>query len=172
VGKILLAILLAVALVVIPVSSAFAAKTAGVSITAKPGYISISNAPGSWDFGVVTQGTDNQTANSYFTITNTSKVMTDIEIKADNWTGGWAYANPVGVDTAYFIASNDNGWGGGPSGGTGKFDREITLAETVFCNNLPADTNVTWELKLKAPTDFDVTADQSTTITLRAHLYS
>lgn len=51
--KTLFAILLALALVLIPVSTAFAATTATVNVTATPSIVSISNAPATWEVNCV-----------------------------------------------------------------------------------------------------------------------
>jgi len=79
--KTLIAILLAAALIVIPVGSALADTSADVTVTATPGWVSITNLPATFDFGVVLASTTPNTTTSYFAITNDSTVAMDINIK-------------------------------------------------------------------------------------------
>ena len=111
--KTLLAMLLALALVVVPVGSALADTSQDVTVTATPSYISIANAPGTWTIngldgsGVIEpnttyyanpDGTDDVTPPSAtvfaiecnFQITNTSSVATDITVTWGDFTGGGA----------------------------------------------------------------------------------
>lgn len=155
----ILAILMALALVVIPAGSAFAANQDTVTITAKPGFISISNAPNSYTADPLLEGTDNATPTSYFTITNSSKnVNIDIKIKSNGWTS-WTWGAPASMQGK--LAA---------SAGTGAFDIDIAAKDTDYplCSNVTPATSPTWELKLLAPTAFTNGDTQTTTVTLTA----
>lgn len=56
--KTLIAILMALALVVIPAGSALAANSAGVTVTADPLFLSITNLPGTWTINGLGGGTE------------------------------------------------------------------------------------------------------------------
>jgi hypothetical protein len=99
--KTILAILLALAMVLMPVGSAFADTTAGVTITATPTYIALTNSQATWTMGTIVENTTYYwTADGLVpaeplsdgdmksTITNTGSVTEDIDIKCANFTGG------------------------------------------------------------------------------------
>jgi hypothetical protein len=161
--KTLLAILLAVALTVIPVSSALAANTADVTVTATPGWVSITNAPATYGFGVVLAGTTPNTTTGWFTITNDSTVDMDISIGCDGWspvsgTNSWSYG-ASGPDTAQLNASD----------GDGAYD--ITVPDsgsTLLIDAVSVGVDPTWELELEAPSSFTHVDEQTTTVTLTA----
>jgi len=100
VRKTLLAILLALALVVIPAVGVLAAPSQDVTITATPAtYVSISNNTPSWTVGTVDKNTDywwKGSAPSWplgdggctATITNDGNVTENIAIKGANFTSG------------------------------------------------------------------------------------
>jgi hypothetical protein len=162
----LIAIAMALALVLIPVGSAFAATTADVTVTATPGFVSITNAPDSWDAGTIIKDTDVDTGVHYFTITNASTVAMDINIACDGWTS-WTYGAPA-TDTGQLKASSANG---GTGGSTGEGDYDITVPNgggSLLCNGVAVSTNPTWELQLDAPTDFTNVDVQTSTVTLTA----
>jgi hypothetical protein len=52
----IVAIVMSLLLAMFPIGLALAATTADVEVTATPGFVSITNAPGTFDFGVITQG--------------------------------------------------------------------------------------------------------------------
>ena len=159
--KTLLAILLALALVAILVGSVFAASTAGVTVTATPGWVSITNAPIDYDFDVVLAGIDEDTGIDYFTITNASTVDMDISIECDGWAGAvnsWTYGAPA-EDTARLAASD----------GDGAYD--VTLAVdsgTLLIDAVAVGTHPSWELELQVPTSFTYVDEQTTMVTLTA----
>ena len=70
-------------LLLCPATSAIAATSQDVTVTATPSFISISNSPGSYDFGLITESGTPNTGTGYFTVTNTSTVATDINIGCD-----------------------------------------------------------------------------------------
>jgi len=165
----LIAILLALALVVIPFGSAFAANSAGVTVTATPGWVSITNAPDFFDFGVVLAGINEQTAGGDFTINNASTVDMDVTIECDGWTGAvpansWAYGAP-GENSGQLNSSID----GGDVGGTWLLIPESPAsAATLVSDVAPTDPDPTWDLQLEAPTSFTYVDVQTTIITLTA----
>jgi hypothetical protein len=170
----MLAILLALALVLIPVGSAFAATTADVTVNATPGFVSITNAPTTFDFGVVYADTDENTGNAYFTVTNDSTVDMDVSIHCDGWTvvppgtNSWTYGAPAD-DTARLYASSANGGAGG-SGGQGTYDILLPSSApgTLLMDAVGTATDPTWELQIDAPTGFTHVDEQETTVTLTA----
>jgi hypothetical protein len=80
VRKTLIAIVIVLTLVVIPVGTALADTDASVTITATPTFISITNSPTDYDFGVVTASSTPDTGETYFTIDNSSSVLIDTTI--------------------------------------------------------------------------------------------
>jgi hypothetical protein len=169
--KTLLAILLVLALVVIPAGSALAANTQTVTVTATPTYISITNSQSTFGFGVVAAGSKPNTGTGWSTITNDSTVTIDINIKCNGWDGGandWTYASPATDDTGYLAASGTFGGTGG-SGGAGLYDVEVLNGvDSLLCDNLAVGNNPAWELELNAPTSFSFGNQQTTTVTLTA----
>lgn len=145
-----------------------AATTQDVTVNATPAYITISNAPSTYNFGVISEGATANTTNGYFTITNGSTVNIDISIQADNWTSSgsaWTYGNP-GADTGNFDASSANGGVGGSSG-AGAWDISVlAYSDTLICDNVTTVTNPTWELQLDAPSTFSHGDAQVNTVTV------
>lgn len=164
----ILAIMLALALVAIPVSSVLAATTQDVTVTATPTFISITNAPGSFDFGVITASTTPNTTSGWFTITNDSTVTTDINIQCNAWSGAssWTYASPIGADQGYLAASGTFGGAGG-STGAGNYDVEILdSVDSLLCDDLAVGNDPDWEMELNTPSSFTFGDQQTTTVTL------
>lgn len=153
--KTLIAILMALALALVPVGNAFAATTADVTVTATPAFISITLAPGqtTWPIGVVTAGSTPSTTTTYFTIDNTSTVQTDqtIGVTTATWSGGvtWAHAEDAvpGTDLAGLKANKGGTWG--------VSDIIVKNASPNFiAENQTANTDYSFGLKLWAPTEF------------------
>lgn len=143
-----------------------AATTQDVTVDATPEFISISNAPSTFDFGTVAAGVDENTGTDYFTITNSSTVATDIDIRAvTGWEGGandWTYG-ASGEDQAKLAAS----------AGTGLYTVDIAAVDTDYelIDNLGATTNDDWELKLIAPSSFTFPNAQQIVVRLTASAY-
>jgi len=168
----ILAIMLALALVAIPVSSALAQTTQDVTVTATPTFISITNLPISFDFDVVAVSTTPNTTTGWFTITNDSSITTDINIKCNGWSGAvnsWTYASPIGADQGYLAASGTFGGAGG-STGAGNYDKDILLINTdyLLCDDLAVGSDPDWEMELNTPSSFSYGDEQTTTVTLTA----
>jgi hypothetical protein len=158
----ILAIMLALALVAIPVSTVLAATSQDVTITATPTFISITNAPASHDFGVVAASGTPNTGETNFTITNDSSVDIDIDIKCDGWDGGandWTYATPAAPDTGFLYASD----------GAGGYDIFVQDGiDTELFDAVTPATDPQWGLELNAPTAFNFGNQQQTIVTLTA----
>jgi hypothetical protein len=173
--KTLLAILLAVALTVIPVSSVLAANTADVTVTATPGWVSITNTEASFGFGVVNAGDTPNTGTGWATITNSSTIAMDINIQCDGWSpvsgsNSWSYG-ASGPDTAQLNASSANGGAGGSSG-AGDYDITVPAvppgSAALLCDAVAVGVSPSWELELEAPSSFTHVDEQTTTVTLTA----
>jgi len=168
--KTLLAILLAVALIVIPVGSALAADSADVTVTATPGWVSITVAPTGYDFAIILAGVNKDTtADPIFTITNNSTVIMDVDIECDGWTDialppesvEWPYADIAAVDTGSLNFSTDDG-------STWTYIPETPAAAAALAAGVATDTDPTFDLQLEAPTSFTHVDEQQSIITLTA----
>jgi hypothetical protein len=160
--KTLIAIMLALALVLIPVSSAFAETSQDVTVTATPTFISIANAPNSFDFDVVDASGTPDTTTGYFDVTNDSTVNIDVDIVCDGWhtppVDHWTYG-AAGADTALLNASD----------GDGAYDVEVDdVTPTLLHTTVAAGDEFEWELQLEAPTSFSYGDEQTTTVTISA----
>lgn len=151
--KTLLAILLALALVVIPVGSALAATSADVTVTATPGIISITVDNPTYDFGAILENTTPSTTTNYFTIDNTSTVITDntIGVTTATWSGGvtWTHSDTCtpAANTAGLKANKEGTWD------TGDVIVKFTSPD-ILADDQAADTDWSFGLKLYAPTSF------------------
>jgi hypothetical protein len=119
----ILAILLALALVVIPVSSAFAETTQDVTVTASPAILSISNTPDNWPIDSPNKMTHNTTywsndvdnttapgepvaaADCRFTVTNNGDITADIGISFPDFDDGAATLLMPNSDTGSATAT-------------------------------------------------------------------
>jgi len=160
--KTLLAILLAVALIVIPVGNALAASTADVTVTATPGWVSITNTPDAYDFLVVLADTDKDTGEDYFFIDNSSTIIMDINIKCDGWSStgtAWFYGAPA-ADTGRLNASD----------GDAAYDVVMLAINTdyLLSDAVGVGTDVDWELQLDAPVSFTHVDVQTSLVTVTA----
>lgn len=147
----LIALLIVVALVLVPYGTALAATEQNVEITATPSYISISNSPASYGFGVVAASTNYSTSQGCFTVTNASTVNIDCSIGTNNtnWVGttNWTHADngTPSATTAALYSSQDNG----------AFDIIVkNAAPNDIVSNQAATTDFDWELRLMSPTSF------------------
>ena len=162
-ASILIASAIAVTLLVPLARQALAATTDDVTVSATPSYIAISNSPETQDYGVIATSSDNDTAAAYFTITNTSTVVTNITIYGTNFTGGagWTLSadGSVGADTAGMYAGITSG----------SFDVVVTASPgNTLKASLASSANQTWHLRLKAPSSFSDGAEKESTVTVSA----
>ena len=165
----LIAILLALALVVIPVSSALAATDADVQVTAKPGKISISVAPTSYTFNDVTIDSTPSTAVDFFTVTNKCGVESDntIMVTSGTWTGGatpWAHADDgnAGADTVALLANANDG------GGWGSNDVIVKTTPENLALGIVKKTDWKFGLMMLAPSDISDFGDKVNTVRITA----
>ena len=157
--KTLLAILLALALIVVPVGSALAGDTAGVTVTATPSFLGIENSPSTWPIGTVTADTDEETGEGNFTLTNVSNVAIDTTIGCTVWSGtqSWAYG----------LAAEDQGQLSFGTGGG--YNTVVPAGSTVtFVDDIAAYATQGWGLKLDTPSSFTHGYVQTTTVTITA----
>ena len=156
-------IVVLLALLIVPLGFAFAATTADISINATPAYVSISNSPSTYGFGVVETSTNYDTATGYFTITNSSTVNIDISISTNaTWAGGntWAHndSGSPGAEAAAMKAS--------PNDGAFNIIVKNATPNNLYSNE--AGASLQWELRLAAPTSFDDGVLKTNTVTLTA----
>ena len=162
-------IVMSLLVAILPVGLALAQTSQEVEVTATPSFISITNAPISYDFGSISANSTDNTTDGYFTITNGSSVNMDISIQCNGWSGGtgWTYGSPA-ADTGQLKASSANGGSGG-STGAGNFDKTLLDGtDILLCDNVTSVTSPTWELLLEAPTSFTFGDEQTTTVTITA----
>jgi hypothetical protein len=166
----LIAVMLALALVLIPAGSAFAAKDDTVTITMTGGNLSIDVTPNTtYEFGMVVQDEFYSTMPSedaQFTVTNDGTVQADIDIHgADTTITGagttWALQANPGTPDIYaldFQRHEDLGiW------------HEFTTADAPYMYDLDAAANDTFGLRLWTPvTITDTASEQTAIITLTA----
>ena len=168
--RLIISVVMALMLALVPASGALAATSQDVTVTATPSYVSIANSHADFDFGVITASSTENTTTGYFTLTNTSTVVTDITLVCDGWDGGandWTY-DAAGADTGRLKASGTNGGTGG-STGAGAYDKVIPSSGSVLlADDLTATTNVAWEMLLEAPTSFSYGNEQTTHVTVTA----
>jgi len=131
-----------------------------VTVTATPSYISIANAPNSFDFGEVDASSTPDTTTGWFTVTNSSSVDITVSIGCNGWSGtsSWTYGAP-GADTGELDASDDDG----------AYDVSVPNGSTaVLHTTVTPGANFNWELQLDAPTSFTHGHEQTTTVTISA----
>lgn len=143
------------------------ASTADISVTATPQLISITVSPTSYDFGNVAPGATPFTTTTYFTIDNTSNVVTNqtISVTTSTWSGGigWTHSDTCtpGANTAGLKANKGGTWGTGDV--IVKYTSPLYIAE-----NQAANTDYSFGLKLWAPTSFGDSVTKSITVRVTA----
>jgi len=156
--------MLAVSAFVVPMS---AATTQDITVTATPTFISIVVDNLTMDFGAVAASSTPNSTTDYFTITNSSTVITDITLTAlTGWDGGandWSWG-AAGEDTGKLAAS----------AGTGTYSVDIAAVDTPYeiIDSLAATTNDSFELQLVAPSSFTYGNEQTVVVrvTSAAHV--
>jgi len=169
--RLVISFILAVALLIVPVSGVLAATTAEVTVTAVPSYICIANAPIDWTINGITGSGVIEPSTTYysnplgdttsptttgavdgecrFTITNTSTVATKYTV---------IFADPVAGDS-----TNGNTGTAGPTtfGAKTYFTGQASAAWVVAKNagsdiaypSLAASTDIKWGLIYASQTD-------------------
>ena len=181
-SRVLVVTMLVLVLATIPVMPAFAATDQDVTVTAKPSFIAIANAPSTWTIngltgsgvivvdtiyysnplGDTTVPSDDPIVDGEcrFTITNTSTVAVDLTVNFPNHAGGDAStnnddgANAAGAFGAYSYFSGDN------------FSDDKVVAKAAASDaaygNLSAVTNIKWGLMYESQTDAWTSGDNMT----------
>jgi hypothetical protein len=160
VRKTVIAVLMALALTVVPAAGVLAASSADVSVTADPIYVSISNGPASEALGNVAENsitwaygsTPNDPlddATCTFTVSNDGEVDVNIAIKAIDFTGGsgWTLAGTAGVDTVVMKA--------GYEGQNHSAMITLTTSSQAFISSLTVGNDIDWEFNLETGTFTD-----------------
>lgn len=173
--KLLVTMLLALALIVVPVTPALALPAQDVTVTATPSFIAISNDPATWTVndivGVVTKGVMVVDTVYYsnplgdctspsdpvvdgecrFTVTNTSTVITDLTVNFPDHAGGDASTNSdLGTnDTTKFGAYV---YCTGMTYSTGKVIAK-KAASAAMKEDLAATTNIQWGITYQSQSD-------------------
>ena len=152
IGRLVLIVLLALLSMLVP-AQVFAQTTVDVTVNATPAYVGITVSPTGYGFGTVGVSTTPSTTTSYFTIANTSSVVTNqtISVTTATWAGGvtWTHSDTAtpGVDTVGLKANKGGTWGAGDV--IVKYNTPNKLAE-----NQAATTDYSFGLKMWAPTEF------------------
>ena len=163
----ILSILLALTLILIPATSAFAATTADVTVTATPAYVAIADNQTSYDFGVVATSTTPSTSENWCAITNTSTVQTDITISVTGatWSGGvtWTHSDTCtpGADTAGLKTNRGGTWG------VSDIIIKNAAPEYIY-ENCPALTDFDYGIKLWTPTSYTDGVEKENTVRVSA----
>lgn len=147
----LIGLLIALVLILVPISTVGAATTADVTVNATPSYISISVNLSTYAFGVVSTSTNYSTPQAQFNITNASSVQTDqtISVTSTNWTGGaeWYHSEsgtPGDVTAALYASKN-----------TGVYNIIVkNAAPNDISTNQEAGGSYLFELRMCSPTVF------------------
>jgi len=163
--KKLLALLIVAGLLAIPIAAQ--AATADITVTATPQLVSISVDPTSYDFETVGPGTTPYTSTTYFTLDNTSNVVTDhtISVTTSSWSGGvgWTHSDACtpGADTAGMKTNRGGTWGTG--------DIVVKYSSPLYIyEDCPANTDYSFGLKLWAPTSFSDAVEKQITVRVTA----
>ncbi len=195
--RLIISVILAVALLVIPVSGAFAAEFDTVTVTATPSYIAISNLPNTWTLNNITGNGAIDINTTYysnplgdtqspsvdggegadlvadgecqFTITNTSTVPTNIVVDIEDFLGG---SDPM-LNSE--LGSNGAGtfgaysWYSGMTYSTKVIAKKNATGSANLISGLAATTNLLWGIEVLTQSDTWAGGTSSTsTITITA----
>ena len=169
--RILLSLLVATALLLIPVCNALAATTADVTVTATGAFVSYTSNASAVQFGVVNTSTTTNTSSAFILFTNASSVSSNISVKmlANAWTSagtGWTHSDTAaGANTAAMKASSANS----STWSTAVFVK-YAAAFNEIAQSVAVGGNVITGLSLLAPTSF--TDGSSNNNTVRFSFYS
>jgi len=128
---------------------------------------SITVDPTSYGFGTVSASSTTSTTTVYFTIDNTSTILTDhtISVTTSTWSGGvgWTHSDTAtaGADTAGLLANKGGDWG------TGDIIVKYDTPNYIY-DNCPANTGYSFGLKLLAPTSFSDGAQKQIIVRITA----
>lgn len=160
--KILVSVVLALVLVTSAAVPAFAETTQGVTITATPSYISISNDTATWPIGPASQSTDYWWSGSAPTfplddlectsiVTNDGSVAVNITITGADFTGGvgWTLVSSITLDDQVILKA-------GIIGDNDVDMVTLTTSAQAFISTLAAAGTEEWEMKLTTGTFSDI----------------
>ena len=175
----LVPILLAITMALTPVA-AMAGTTADVTITATPEFLSITNDTGNWTIGAIAEAaTVYFTADSLVpaeplvdgdmkgTITNGGSVVSDVDIKCANFTGGVGWT--LSADDS--PGANEVNLRAGITGMANLAAMiQVVNADTELIDSLAAAGTMKWCMILEAGTFTDgVAKTGTTTLTISKH---
>ena len=166
----ILGVLIALALVLVPAGVA-ADKTADITVTATPEFIGISVNPTTWGPSVPDGGLTVQTTTIYFTITNSSNVLTHqyIYVTGATWTSAgqtWTHSDTAtsGVHTVGLKANKGGTWGTGDV--IVRHDSQLD-ADRIAVSQA-ATTDYDFGLQMIGPTSNTDTDSKSNTVRIQA----
>jgi methionine-rich copper-binding protein CopC len=137
---------------------------AAVELKPPQGSPDVSNTPGSYGFGIITESSTSSTGLTYFTLTNNSSFAVTVSISATDMTGtvDWTLSDTAtpGVDTIGLKA--------GVEGGSYNIIVKKTAAYNILVSSLSPSGTQRWGLQILAPTTISDASSKSTTITLTA----
>jgi len=158
--RLIISVVLALSLLIVPVSGALAVSSQDVEVTADPIYVSISNTPTSEALGLVAENSTTWAigpapadplvdAGCTFTVTNDGEVAVNINIQATDFTGGlgWTLASTVGEATVVMKA--------GKLGDAHTAMIVLTTSSEAFISSLATTSSMKWEFNLQTGTFTD-----------------
>ena len=159
--RLIVSLALALVLVASFAVPAFAATTADVTVTATPAFVGIENSPDNFNFETVVANTDEDTTETYFTLTNVSNVAVNTTIACTVWSGtrSWAYG-AAGADTGQLEFTFD--------GSSYTVVPAPPASAVTFKDDIAAYGTQSWGLQLDTPTSFTHGYQQTTTVTITA----
>lgn len=165
VKRLIVSLVLAIALLVIPVSSVFAASSDTVDIKALPTYIAIAITQAEKDFGAVVPSTNYDTAANFFEVVNTSNVETALTIWGSDFTGGTGWTLSA---TGAGAGSNTAGMYAGIVSGSFDIVIEASPGNTLK-SPLTSSVNQSFHVQLNTPlTAFDDGVEKVSIVTVSA----
>lgn len=159
----IIGILIGVALLMSIPTMVLALSTADITVTATPQSLAITVDPTTQDFADVAVSETPVTGINYFTIDNTSNVVTDhtIGVQSNNWSGGvtWTHSDTCtpGADTAGLRAGLDDA--------DDLYDVIVKYTDPVLiADDQAIATDYDFGLKLYVPTSFGDAVEKEITV--------
>ena len=177
--RLLISSILALALMVVPISGALAADFAEVSITATPSYVSITNTEASWAVGSVAVSTAYwwtadgnapdpepfEAADMKSTITNTGSVAEDVGIKVAAFSGGDGWT----ISTDDSPAEGENSLRAGITGTTNEAAMvQVITTNTSLTTSLGSSSTIKWCMEMETAASFADGAEKTGVVTITA----
>ena len=132
-----------------------AVTEAGITCIVQPGYVSITVAPTTIDFGVINPLGSNQTVGDYINATNNGTTTADMDIKATNSTN-WTLVYPAAGTDEFNLKHNETAgaWTG------------VNLTYSPIATGVLADSSIYFDLNITVG-NTAITAEQTFTTTIR-----